>query len=1034
MLRTGRLTTLLFSLIVSGATHSASLDDKALKELLNQHKINGNPVADHPVSDLNAPLTQLGKKLFFSPDLSLDGSIACATCHHPSLAGADGLALPVGVTIKDPFLIGPPRLHQFIESHPDDFTHQLIPRNSPTVFNSSLYQKNLFWDGRVEYHQKGDSRNTIKSTIKVGGGFSELPTVPYKANSLLQAQARLPMTSPFEMKGLEDAIHNDIEIHQLIVKRLKSNPKWCSWFRGAFPAESTKTQCSDVIEINNITLALASYQASLVFINNPLFRFLKGKENLNEEAKAGAQLFFNSTEKGGLGCAHCHSGNHFSDERFYNLGVIPSGPGANGRGLDYGRKNINPSAPPFTFRTPGLLNVSETSPYFHNGSAASLADAIRGHTLTPPLTVEEIADSSQTKRVLTSIRDNIRSNAEQSAVRKWLPEKLSEAQIHQLAAFLHTLTDPCLLDKSCLQPFIDDEPVITPLPERNHTETVIKNLSTREHQSIKLPDYKRCPKPKKQVQNSSNQWFREVSQVKGLSHHRKIGLIKPGWIMDVINWGGISAYDLNNDCLDDLVFNDNQGRIIVYYQQTDGSFDRQDVRLPTASLKGAITPLVVDIDGDYQPDLFLGNDGRAHPQIIFNFLKQPESLVLQEIAGPALNASFGDLDRDGDLDMVLAFWRTYKSARQPQVWRNTAFRQMIPASTDAPKLRKSYGNITLNDGLIHQKHEPSALSHDDFTFTPNFADINGDGIADILMTADFFTTQLWKNTGQQLEDVTDIKEINGSFGMGAAIADFDNDGDLDWFESSIFSLSESSSYSGNRLYENQGQYRFKNISEKSGLSKGGWGWGSCAADFNNDGLLDIFHTTGYGNLPKTATYTSPEYRELATQVLNNHSEFQRSKARLFINQGNMRFKEQALSAGITQEMDGRGISCFDYQQDGDIDIVVANWEGRPLLFENLEPQNNNWLSLRLIGPEGNTEALGAKVRLHTSEGVQYREVRFENNYVSANPRQQHFGLDQLNQVEKLEILWPEPDTVKSEIIKPAINQQHLIYHPSLNKR
>ncbi len=1012
--------------MTSSEAFSEPMRGDALRQWLNSDHFSHKLEADIAGPGIDSDLSQLGRKLFFSPDLSLDGKVACSTCHHPTLGGADGLALPVGVTVDDPFLIGEQRLKKLVQTSAGDHTRHLIPRNSPTVFNTALYQKNLFWDGRVQYVIQHSS----EKRIKVGGGYSGLSADRYETGSLLQAQARLPMVSPFEMKGLKDAAHNNVEIHQLIVKRLADSRQWCDLFRKVFVKSSP--DCSEIVSIDAVTRALAAYQADLLFIENRFFGFLKGQNTLSESEQDGARLFFTPLSEGGAGCSVCHAGQHFSNEQFYNLGIVPHGPGVNGRGLDYGRSNIEPGRDIFSFRTPGLLNIAQTAPYFHNGSARHLSDAIRAHTqkaLRSSVGIESKKDEAvYLKRSLTTIREK----AAQSKTLKLLPEFLSDNKVNQLAGFLQTLTDACILNESCLKPFMDSQPIVTPI-EKTSAKQLGKSVELKSEEkpvAVSFPGFDQCVEPATKPSDSDS-WFSEAGVEVGITHRRNVGLIKPGWIMDVINWGGVSAADLNNDCLDDLVFTDNQGTLWTYFQQLEGGFRQESMTPQGINLKGAITPLVVDLDGDYRPDLYLGNDGRFYPQVLFDFTGKPSPFIFSAISGPSLNASFGDLDQDGDLDAVMAFWRTYKSIRQPQVWSNTGYRKISPTSFELPELRNSYGPVTLNDGLIHQKHEAPVFGGDDFTFTPNFADVDGDGISDVLMTADFFTTQLWKNSGSELKDVTDIQEIHGSFGMGAAIADFDNDGDLDWFESSIFSRSQSSSYTGNRLYENQGDYQFRNVTENSGLRDGGWGWGSCAADFNNDGLMDIFHATGYGNVPETATFPSKEYQTLAIQVLNNHEEFQQSKARLFINQGGMRFKEQAQEAGLKQAIDGRGVSCFDYQQDGDIDIVISNWEGRPVFFKNNNPEKNNWLSIRLVGLSGNTEALGAKIRLYFEGGVQYREVRFENNFVSTNPRQQHFGIGLSKAVKKVEIDWPAPDYVTTVINQPAINQRHLVYHPKL---
>ena len=1017
--------------------------DTSIISLIRSHQITGNPEPDTLVEPINSPVVRLGKKLFFSPDLSLSGSVSCASCHHPELAGGDGLALPVGVIINDHTLFGQKRLDALKGLYPDHYEELLIPRNSPTVFNASLYRENLFWDGRLQYLQEAlpESGSTASPAcavgrngrlVRLGNGYSSLRPECYEEKSLLQAQARLPMVSPFEMKGLNDAHYNNHELYDVIIQRLLSNSQWCKVFRQTFAGSEAAT-CKESININRITEALSRFQGHLVFIDNAFFRYVQGKGDLTPQEKEGVKLFYTPLALNGAGCVGCHSGNNLSDEQFYNIGVAPYGRGANGRGLDYGRKNFNFKQIPYSFRTPGLLNVALTGPYFHNGSAGSLYQAIEAHTLHRQLLT--IGESRQSE---SSIVQTIRNTATRDPGYRRLPHHLEPAEIEALIAFLHTLTDSCVNERECLDYLIDRQPIISEQEKTVDPKSpVIPQDQAPElsgERSVSRPPAHSCTPTAVAVKSvdATPLPLTNITQSSGLDHQRVIGLVKPGWIMDIINWSGVSAFDIDNDCLDDLIFSDNQGNVIVYYQQASGEFRKNTLLLPGINTTGAITPLVADIDGDYKADLFLGNSGSYFPQIIFNMVEAPSSMVLNNIQGPALNASFGDLDQDGHLDMVMAFWRTYKSARQPQVWRNHGYRSLRPEGIAYPGLRASYGEVLLGDGVIHQQHELPLFGDSDFTFTPNMVDFDNNGASDVLLTADFFTSQLWQSTSEGLKDITDINVINGSFGMGAAIADFDNDGDMDWFESSIYS-DQNQKYTGNRLYENSGSFNVRDATEKSGLQKGDWGWGSCAADFNNDGLLDIFHATGYGSIPETADFHSELEARQNLAFLQSHAEFQNARPKLFINQGGMTFSDESAAWGLTEVNDGRGIVCFDYQQDGDIDIVISNWEGMPAFYRNNNFDNNDWLSVKLVGLPGNTEALGAKLYLYTDQGVQYRELRFENNYVSANPRQSHFGLGRGGTIEKLVIEWPAPDRESTIITRPDKNQRMVMYHPALKR-
>ena len=128
-------------------------------------------------------------------------------------------------------------------------------------------------------------------------------------------------------------------------------------------------------------------------------------------------------------------------------------------------------------------------------------------------------------------------------------------------------------------------------------------------------------------------------------------------------------------------------------------------------------------------------------------------------------------------------------------------------------------------------------------------------------------------------------------------------------------------------------------------------------------------------------------------------------------------------AGFSEPYDGRGIACFDYEQDGDIDIIINPVEGSVRLYKNQLNGEKNWLAVSLVGLSGNTEAFGAKVTLYASAGKQYREVRFENNYLSRSPSQVHFGLGKETQVEKLQV----------EFAEPEINQLYIVSQTQKSK-
>ena len=226
--------------------------------------------------------------------------------------------------------------------------------------------------------------------------------------------------------------------------------------------------------------------------------------------------------------------------------------------------------------------------------------------------------------------------------------------------------------------------------------------------------------------------------------------------------------------------------------------------------------------------------------------------------------------------------------------------------------------------------------------------------------------------------------------MGAAVGDFDNDMDLDWFVSSIWAAAETTAFqrvgiTGNRLYRNDGGGNFDDATEQSGVRNGSWGWGACFMDFNNDGYLDIFHVNGFGLEP----FEAPE--------------FFNDRSRLFVSNGDGTFSEVAIELELIDTGEGRGIVCFDYDKDGDIDIFIANNGQSPSLFRNDGGNNNNFINIKLGGISPNTEGIGARVYIEVKGGKQMREIQAGSNFVSQNPAVAHFGISDAEIIDNIQV-------------------------------
>ena len=443
------------------ANITANVLDQQLATLLNDQNISGDPTTGLDLPSISDPLAQLGMKLFYSKSLSGEMDSACVACHHPSLGGTDNLSLSVGVESLNIELLGPGR-----RSISGDFT---VPRNAPTTFNSALYRRGMFWDSRVAQ---------LDSGIQTPDGST--------GTSLLAAQAKFPVTSNQEMKTERfesDSNNNAIRGH--LAARIGgvdggfsahdelANNSWLAEFQTAFgSSESAET----LVSYDNIATALAAYEGSQIFINNPWKNYLGGNNAaISEDAKRGAVLFFTSDDNGGADCSRCHSGDFFTDEQHHVVAFPQIGPGK-GDGTtgddDFGLARVSGNVNErYKYRTPSLLNASMTAPYGHTGAYQSIRDVVRHYdrpnraaelfndndwceTITDPTNGENCNTlfpnaRANTQRALNAL-DNQPRNESINGV------NLNNNEVNQIVEFLETLTDPCIQSRTCLSPWIPE--------------------------------------------------------------------------------------------------------------------------------------------------------------------------------------------------------------------------------------------------------------------------------------------------------------------------------------------------------------------------------------------------------------------------------------------------------------------------------------------------------------------------------------------------------------------------------------------------
>ncbi len=473
--------------------------------------------------------------------------------------------------------------------------------------------------------------------------------------------------------------------------------------------------------------------------------------------------------------------------------------------------------------------------------------------------------------------------------------------------------------------------------------------------------------------------------------------------------GGIAAADIDQDGDIDLYLVGGDGSTNMLFRN-DGNNQYTDVSAASKldALHMGSGPAFADIDGDGDLDLFVGSvDG--DPIYLFRndgnqFTDVTQNSGISVTADNTISASFSDYDQDGDLDLFLAHWGNRPRPDTESLWQNNGDGTFTSAS--------------IPSGIADQLIGPQGGLSDlfDYSFTPVFSDIDGDGDPDLLLASDFETSKVFTNNGDgTFLDTTDRDVIIDRNGMGNAVGDYDNDGDMDWFVTSIYESSERPDANfGNRLYRNLGDGTFEDVTELAGVSNGGWGWGTCMEDFDNDGDLDIFHVNGWN-------------RENPREPGRN-DEYTNDQVRYFESQGDGTFVEAATEAGLIDTGQGRGAVCFDSDRDGDLDIVITNNQDvRSVVFYRNElTQNNHYLGIKLEGNGLNTAGVGARIAVTDGLTTQIREIRAGNNYVSQNPAEAHFGLGSIQNVD-VTVFWP--DGSQTALINVAADQLLTIPQP-----
>ncbi len=428
---------------------------------------------------------------------------------------------------------------------------------------------------------------------------------------------------------------------------------------------------------------------------------------------------------------------------------------------------------------------------------------------------------------------------------------------------------------------------------------------------------------------------------------------------------------------------------------------------------------VGDFDNDGRLDFFLtGYSSNA----LYRNLGDGKFEEIARSAGIAeslwsLGASFTDIDRDGDLDLYVSNYLAYPLNRLPKRDANCNYRgfDVFCGPRGLPGLRDS---LYINDGSGRFKDVAAERSIDEeklYGLGVLVADYNNDSWPDIFVANDLTANLFYQNNGdgtfEELAVLTGTAFSQDGVeegSMGVDAADIDQDGWLDLYYTN-------SSYESNSMLVNNGDGSFTNLTYASGHGRSTHlfvGWGMAFGDLDNDSREDLFVVNGH-------LYPEADRFEMGLKY--------EQRWLVFMNQGNRQFTERGEEFGLANRYKSRGLALGDYDNDGDLDVVVNNLDGPPTLLRNDGGSRNPWLLVDVRGSVGDRSAIGARVLATSGGRTQLREVRSSASYLSANDLRQHLGFGAVEKVERLMVRWPSGRTLAIEDVAP--NQMLIVEEP-----
>lgn len=532
------------------------------------------------------------------------------------------------------------------------------------------------------------------------------------------------------------------------------------------------------------------------------------------------------------------------------------------------------------------------------------------------------------------------------------------------------------------------------------------------------------------------------------------------------NGSGVAVGDINNDGLPDLCFTGNMVKNRLFINKGDFNFEDITAQSHIADKEGWCTGVtMVDINNDGWLDIYICRSGLPNTSYRRNllFINNHDLTFTERAAeyglddpGYSTQAAFFDYDKDGDLDMVLI------NQSSPQYSKgNIDFIQSRRLPADSLLGNKLYRND--NGHFVNVTRQAGIVSNVlTYSLGVSTADINQDGWPDIYITNDFKEPDhLYINNhdGTFTEQLKQKLDHISLYSMGVDIADYNNDLLPDIIEPDmlpegnraqkmhmgadnynqynyLFNAGMPFQYMKNSLQKNNGDGSFSEIGQLAGVSATDWSWSPLLADYDNDGMKDLFITNGYkrdNTDMQFIVYSLDQARRMAEsgRPLNTAEYISHMPGILlpnymYRNTGNDHFENATHEWGFDAPGISNGAVYADLDNDGDLDLVTSNMDEYAGVYRNNSRERlpgNHYIKLKLQGARGNAAGIGSKIYLYAGDKKIYLEQQPVRGFQSCMDPVLHAGLGSSAVIDSLRIIWPDD---KTQLLRQVKADQELV--------